>query len=207
VIRNAGNLYWFAENINNGNIHSSSNIWLDNDIVIGQTIPFNTVTGKFEGDLSKLRKWIPIGIGDNAFSGNVYGNGHSIEGLYVESKYDNYIVGFIGFYGGGTISDLNITNSYFGISVIDNIVKYGGSIVGLMVDGNMVNCSSSATIEVGQAINGGIAPAIIGGLVGSLEYSTVENSVFRGKILINDYSNAGGLVGNSICRANYGAVI
>ena len=79
-ISNAGQLYWFAEQVNSGN--ASLNAVLTTDIVVNETVL--AADGSLGADPDTLRMWRSIGNDDaeNIFKGTFDGQGHTISGLY-----------------------------------------------------------------------------------------------------------------------------
>ncbi|MGN0182665.1 MAG: hypothetical protein ACI4DP_09715, partial [Candidatus Ornithomonoglobus sp.] len=79
----------FADDVNIGNTYACKTVVLDNDIdlsqICGEDINGETVS------------WTPIGA-ETIFDGTFNGNGHTISGLYINSKYVN-LAGVFGFCG------------------------------------------------------------------------------------------------------------
>jgi len=110
-IKNAGNLYWIAQQVNNLEInHISCSIL--NDIVDNDNVLVNGALD--QSTVSKLRVWTPIG-NDNVSldAAHIRGNGHTISGLYCNNESLN-CVGLFGHTGNLTaIYDLGVTDFYF----------------------------------------------------------------------------------------------
>ena len=183
------NLYWISQNstewskyyIQNANIDASS------------TSTWNSGAG-----------WSPIGNISPYFTGNYNGNGHTIDGLYI-----NRAVSGMGFFGtaiGGSISNLGVINV--------NIT--GGHNTGALVGENgatISNCYSTGTIT-GYQYTGGLigsgsnvsrsysscsvtGSATSGGLIG-YGYGTIRNCYSTGNVTRRSgYGSAdiGGFVG------------
>ena len=142
-ISNAGQLYWFAEQVNSGN--ASVNAVLTTDIVVNEG---NLAT--YDGTSPNTwMTWTPIGNAiSRVYSGTFDGQGHTISGLYVNSNED-----CIGLFGavmtGGDIKNIGVINSYFkGNDLV-------GGIAGTVNESSFVqNCYSINTISGNDYIGG-----------------------------------------------------
>ena len=143
-ISNAGQLYWFAEQVNSGN--ASVNAVLTTDIVVNEG---NLAT--YDGTSPNTwMTWTPIGNATSrrVYSGTFDGQGHIISGLYVNSNED-----CIGLFGavmsGGSIKNIGVINSYFkGNDLV-------GGIAGTVNESSFVqNCYSINTISGNDYIGG-----------------------------------------------------
>lgn len=114
-------------------------------------------------DVDGLNEWIPIGSEENPFEGNFDGNGHSIKGLYINSKED-----FQGLFGYcGKKSRIENVNLCFAN------LKTSGSYIGAIAGYNMgvINkCNAYYIRMYGAPFSGGIAG--------------------KGNIISNSYSNS-----------------
>ena len=119
-------------------------------------------------DLSQYR-WIPIGISDytSTYYVTLYGNNHSINGLYINELSEN--LGLFGIAHDLTVSNLNLHNyKLLGLHSI-------GAIVGMGYAVNVVNCALNGCVS-------GISNS--GGIIGRLaEMSKIQNSYFIGDVL------------------------
>ena len=140
-ISNAGQLYWFAEQVNSG--ETSLNAVLTTDIVVNETVL--AADGSLGADPDTLRMWYPIGVGDdyaeNIFKGTFDGQGHTISGLYFsnDSNESNAMcAGLFGF-SAGIIQNVGLEDSYF---------KHHNASAGIcaMNYGQIVNCYNAGTI-------------------------------------------------------------
>ena len=170
-IGNYGNLIWFQQYVDAGNV--KINAKLTADIVANENLLDSS--GNVQG--TPKYNWTPIGRAyssiSNSYNGIFDGAGYSISGLY-----DNGIGDYCGFFGKvnrGTIKNLSIVDSYFG----RNSCYYVGTFIG-RGNGNVENCYSNATI-VGSSYCGGIAGNNGG---------TVSNCLYNGKITGESSSNA-----------------
>ena len=128
----ADKLYWFAEQVNGGNVEI--NAILTDDIVVNENLLSEKLilTEKIETKIShrggsetvkvcvaevktgeNVREWIPMGteLWENMYSGHFNGNGKTISGLYVNEMYD--YAGLVGNAYGCTIENLTLEDSYF----------------------------------------------------------------------------------------------
>ena len=169
-ISNAGQLYWFADKVNNdyANFKSVKVILTDN-IVVNE--------GVISADSKNVREWIPIGTSiSKRFAGVFYGNNKTISGLYCNNE-DYDVAGLFG-YSEATIAGVGVINSYFsGASV-------AGSIAGCYIGGRKIeNCYSTSIVNAANA----------GGIVGhTFAVVKVQNCYFTGEVT---GTNVGGIVG------------
>lgn len=168
-ISTAAQLAGLAQLVNNGNNFSTKNITLKADIKLNNdAVP----TGGNE--------WTPIGNdASHAFAGTFDGNGHTIEGLYINEtgKWSNNAILYKGLFGNssGVIKNVAVTGNI----VVDNeelgrtntralTIKGVGGIVGTHNE-TVLNCGFSGTVKVqGKTKNGntGYMTANNGGVVG-----------------------------------------
>lgn len=79
-ISNAGQLYWFADKVNNG--EGSLNAVLTADISVNEGDVSGCDGNKAEG----WRDWTPIGSASNIYSGTFDGQDHTVSGLYFNDE-------------------------------------------------------------------------------------------------------------------------
>ena len=178
-IGNAGQLYWFAAQVNSGNKSISAK--LTENITVNPGT-FDTNGNYTAAAVEALRSWTPIGENTPAYqyTGTFDGNGKTISGLYVNDTSSNY-VGLFGYVDGGTIQNVNVTNSYFkGGGMAGSIASY--------MKGTIQNCSSSATVEGSTAAGG-----IVGLAWDNMGTFTLTNCHNTGKVTSQCF--AGGLLG------------
>ncbi|MBW6516706.1 MAG: S8 family serine peptidase, partial [Candidatus Cloacimonetes bacterium] len=154
--------------------------------------------------------WIPIGNYNNRFRGSYDGNGHTINGLYI-NRPGALDQGLFGYTHGATIKNLGVTD-------ID-ITAYqeAGGLVGMNDVGSTIeNCYSTGHVSTSHLNSGGLVGAnmnnsiirnsystanvigntTVGGLVGfNAASSNIINSYSEGVVTGN--SNIGGLVGHN----------
>ena len=187
-ISTAEDLVALANFVKNGADTTGSIFIFDNDI------DMSGVTG-FEG----------IGSSTNFFKGTVYGNGHVVKNMTIDSTSTH--VGLFGYIEQATIQDLAITDAnvkggdwagillgYAKNSQISNIYTTGtvnstgaqvGGLAGELQDSNATNVYSTATVS--GRLN-------VGGLIGTLSGSSVEKAYAMGNLASID-GQAGGLIG------------
>ena len=141
-ISNAGQLYWFAEQVNSGN--ASLNAVLTTDIVVNETVL--AADGSLGADPDTLRMWYPIGVGDDDaenifFKGTFDGQGHTISGLYFsnDSNARDVICASLFCFSAGIIQNVGLEDSYF---------KHHNASTGICAInyGQIVNCYNAGTI-------------------------------------------------------------
>ena len=172
-IANYGNLIWFQQYVDAGNVNINAK--LTTNIVANENLLDSS--GNVQG--TPKYNWTPIGRGysssSDSYNGVFDGIGYSISGLYSNGT-ENYC-GFFGKMNKGTIKNLSIVDSYFGgenCSYVGSFVGYGYSY------SNIENCYSNAT-TVGKYYCCGIAGETKG---------TVSNCLYNGKIKGTMNSNA-----------------
>ncbi len=172
-IGNYGNLVWFQQYVDAGNININAR--LTANIVANENLLDSS--GNVQG--TPKYNWTPIGRGysnsSDSYNGVFDGACYSISGLYSNGT-ENYC-GFFGKMNKGTIKNLSIVDSYFG----ESSCFFVGSFVGCGYSySNIENCYSNAT-TVGLYYCGGIAGETKG---------TVSNCLYNGKIKGTRNSNA-----------------
>ncbi len=148
-IGNAGQLYWFADKVNNENgTYGSANAVLTADITVNEGVL------KPDGTLNSgsFTSWTPIGWYDNAasveysYTGTFDGNGKTVSGLYFNDTSTDS-VGLFGFFN-GTVKNVGVADSYFN----------GSSEVGGVCGSNfstITNCYNTGSVS-GNDIVGGV---------------------------------------------------
>ena len=156
----------------------------------------------------------PIGTMGTPFAGTFSGNGHTVNGLYIDSTNNN--VGLFGYVSSiARIQDLTISNSYVSGST------YTGAVVGLAAAG-------AGTPVIDNCVNNGYVvgkDGAVGGILGGSFGVTVRNCTNNGEVsslasaafsiggivgrlsgdVINSVNTA--LVGNSIYQAYVGGIV
>ena len=166
AISNSAELYWFANEVNNGN--TNINAVLTADIKVNENVL--NADGTLNG--TPTYSWTPIGTSSKKYAGIFDGNRHTISGLYFNNNTNSdypaggKYVGLIGCAGYATIKNVGVIDSYF------KSYDFTGGICGSNERGNIINCYNAATV-VSYNTNGGIC--------GSHWYLTVTNSFNIGK--------------------------
>ena len=175
-IKRAGQLYWFADKVSNGD--SSDEGYPFNARVTGTiTVNSNVLTdeGELNGDGSNFLAWTPI----SNYHGTFVGYNCTIKGLYCASA--NSDAGLFS-NNNGTITRISIEDCYFeGNNNVGSIVANN--------DGTVENCYSRVTV------NGN---ANVGGIVGhNAENGVVQNCFSRATVTAatNDADRYGSVVG------------
>ena len=146
-IYNAGQLYWFAEQVN---VYGNNGIYgrLMDNITVNEDIT-----------AENLRQWTPIGGGYTAYVGNFDGQGYTVSGLYFNDP-EATMVGLFGYTDYAyVIKDVHVSNSYFKAnSHVGALIGSSGSIVS--------GCTADGTVTVeGETYRGGLIGYTSGGEV------------------------------------------
>lgn len=190
-IKNAGNFYWFADQVNNGGEAGRTlNAILLNDI---------DLEGKPDGS---GRKWTPIGTSggtsSQSFRGIFDGNGKTITGLYVDAQRN--ALGLFGEVRDGVVRDFTIYGDVKLVGRHDYIGGVIGSACGTANEkGSVISgITSYVNVTLGEGSHGSNRVA---GLIGYVNHTTlVENCVWYGTVDLDIYraqDGVGGLVGKA----------
>ena len=216
-ITNAGQLYWFADKINNDyENYKDKNAVLTTNITVNESVLLNGALNT--ANESTFRSWTPIGYYDSdtrteySYSGIFDGQGYTISGLYFND--DNKME--VGLFGEskGTIKKVSVTNSYFygqrlvgcvcGYNTgtiedsnnIDSFVKSSNQNAGGVCGwngGTITDCNNTGKV---QGLSDRQGNSYVGGICGSNDGS-VKNCINRGKV-----TATGGIVGG-VCGNFY----
>ena len=190
-ISNQSELEDFRDRVNswengskNGSQEPGLNGLLIADITINDTININD-DGSVNGEPSV---WTPIGDANNPYTGNFYGNGHTIRGLYIDSS--EVEQGLFGV-SSGTIKDVKMEGGYV------RVKSRSGMICGHNVGGTIENCSVSGYVVEAtdsQQIGGICGLNDNNGKISDCSYESEKES----KILLIGQSNSvGGICGKN----------
>ena len=185
-IENAEQLMWFRDQVNR-----STEVDTDQDFTISRL----NARLMADIDLSGTESWVPIGnyntgINNHEYAGTFDGQGHVISGLTVEEIPGRISYGLFGYVWKGTVKNLGIVNSTI------KGTEYVGSICGMLGNGTIDNCFSSASVMA--SADG----ASVGGLSGGLrKTSVIENSYNAGPV-----TATGGKDGYTDASGSYGPV-
>ncbi|MBQ9080759.1 MAG: hypothetical protein IJY27_06780 [Clostridia bacterium] len=207
AIENAGQLYWFAAQVDSraiGNVETISmtsnfskatyytvtvNAVLTDNITVNQ----NVLNASGNLNSGTFREWTPIGYRNYdtyyiAFSGIFDGNGKSISGLVynhygTDIRVDSSVGLFSYIHGAATIKNTTIADSYFaGSDRVGAFAGFAGEQQDQKVD-LIENCVNKATVKGYQNC---------GGIVGK-GYLTINNCRNEGKVLA--FHQGGGIAG------------
>ena len=218
-ISNAGQLYWFADKVNNDyDNYKSANAVLTADITVNSNLLSSLETdesGNITSDTTGFRSWTPIGNDDNQYTGIFNGNNHTVSGLYLFSNNYTYpvIAGLFGVIGNnGNVSNVGVVDSYFyspasvgGVcgwnngGTIESCYNTGkvfaynmyarGGGVCGQNDGIIRKCHNTGAVS-------GIDASTVGGVCG-LNEGTIENCYNKGGVSGIGCSDVGGVCGGN----------
>ena len=159
-ISNAGQLYWFADKVNNDNAtYGSANAVLTEDIVVNENL-LDSLNYDADGNVTNGESfigWACIGwsgwVGQdyvsNQYNGTFDGQNHTVSGLYFNDA-GKITVGLFGdVYNDGSVSNVGVVDSYF----------YGYKIVGGVCGisrGTISNCYNTGTVSGSYSEVGGV---------------------------------------------------
>jgi len=175
VIDDVNKLFWFAQQVNNGN--GAINAELTKDLIFNAGSFAENGTWTEEGTPIV---WPVIGTGEAPFKGTFNGNGNSISGLFVNDP-EKSNAGLIGYCEGATIKDVTIKDSYFNGS-------FGvGGICGAAKNSNISGCKTVNVIANGSGNS-------VGGICGYNATGKIEKCT-RSEGFVNGVSSVGGVCG------------
>lgn len=142
-ISTGAELAYLAEKVNGGESYSGNYFKLTSDIRL------NADDVPTAGD--SLNSWTSIGNAmREKFQGTFDGDGHTVEGLYINEK--KTLRGLFGI-SAGTVKNLIVTG------VIKNNIAQVGGVVGNNAKGYVINCGFYGQIEVSGSNRGGVVGA------------------------------------------------
>ena len=186
-ISSVGQLYWFAQLVNEGDY--DANAELTNDITINE----NVLNDGSLNTNSSFREWTPISNNSNsAYTGTFDGNDFTISGLYYNGS--GKYVGLFGYVGSsGQVKNVNIVDSYISNNEDDG---YTGGVCGYNNEGTITNCSFAGSItSTGDS-------AYVGGVCGT-NYGTITNCCNTGSVTS---SGTGTNYVGGVCGRNYSTI-
>lgn len=176
IISTPQHLANLAYNVNNGTTYQGCYFKLLNDITLNEGVL--TSSGALNTSGSFL-SWTPIGNGSHAFKGYFDGNGHCVNGIYINSS--TSYCGLFGSTSWAKISNLGITDSYI------NGSDYVGGIAGQVSDNTTISsCYNAATIE---------GAFDVGGIVGQGNYDIIVLGCVNSGNISASASHVGGICG------------
>ncbi|MEZ4916051.1 MAG: GLUG motif-containing protein [Chitinophagales bacterium] len=158
----------------------------------------------------------PIGNVTTQFTGSYDGQGHIIDGVYINRVLSNEYISFFGYASTtGTIQNLGLTNAdikgknYVGgmfgyvkdatitncyaTGTVEVSLNYAGGLIGYASNTTILNCYSECTVN-----NIGTGPSYLGGLIGR-NLGSITNSYATGNINgSNNASNGSNFVGGFV---------
>ncbi len=180
-ISTAGELYWFKDYVNSGNVNANAILTCDITDNEGVLAGYGT----FSGNSSAFRKWTPIGNETNKYNGHFDGQGHTINGLYLDDSSSTY-GGLFGYTSSNAVIEkVGIDYSYFKAN------QYIGAICGRN-EGIIDNCYSFYTVIKAGSFAGGIT---------GYNNGKVANCYNVGIVNASDY--VGGIAGYKTSGANF----
>ena len=174
-IANAGQLYWFADKVNNDNENFGSV-----DAVLTTNIVVNEGVLDENGDLVEgdYREWTPIGNDDVYYFGTFDGQNYTVSGLYFNDNQTNFVGLFGHVYENGIVKNTGVATSYFcGKERVGGVVALGYRCT-------IVNCYNSGTIS---------GDWYVGGVVAHCQSITITDCYNTGIVIGGSY--IGGVVG------------
>ncbi len=178
-ISNIGELYWFRDNVNNGDVGANAVLTCD----ITDNSGVLTSYGTLANDTSSFRNWTPIGNSTNKYNGYFDGQGYTVNGLYMNDSSLSY-GGLFGYADStAVIKRVGVDYSAF----LGN--QYVGAISGYN-NGKIENCYSLYTVITGASYVGGIT---------GYNNKTINNCYNMG--LVNATNYIGGVAGQKTTSA------
>lgn len=179
-VKNAGNMYWIAQNISNVNNTRKYVMTADIDM-----------DGTNHKDWAGIGKFVN-GNSDYNFKGTFDGNGKKFTNYYMKVTGSNSWKGMFCVPNGATIKNFSIFGNIEIASTGTQIGAIGGRITGTTIIED-IHSAVNITVEAGKT------PASIGGLIGQCSATTTFNRCrYSGTITGNSaYKNLGGIFGNA----------
>ncbi len=205
AVDSVDDLATIAEQINNGELPTNTNIVLNGDIDLNAT-------------RSTESNWTPIGSSEKPFTGTFDGKGFTIKNLTLvenEAKEGKAYIGFFGYAKDATIKNITFENVYINIPCLDidhsqgHIGAVAGSLEGTSTIEN-VTVKGDIKVYATQDANGASRVAVVAGgnSYGNVTMKNVHVDASEGSYLIannNTGALAGQLQGKSVfedCSSN-----
>ena len=178
-IADADDLYWFAEQVNGGDVDACA--VLTADITINENVLDEN--GALNGESSAYTQWTPLGGGFDGpgFIGTFDGAGFSIRGMVIDST-DSYV---------GLFSIIGETGVLKDLTLADSFISWGDSNIGAfcgMNEGTITGCVNSSSVA-GYSLQ-------IGGICG-LNEGIIRECVNEGVIRSTGSFSLGGICGGN----------
>ena len=174
-IGNAGQLYWFAQQVNEEG-KSTYNAVLTKDITVNQ----NVLNADNTLNSGSYMEWTPIGDGVE-YAGIFNGQNHTISGLYKKNL--SKVTQVVGLFGKiknpAKVCNIGVIDSYFDVS--SGIGTYNGVICGTN-NGTIDACYSKGCMNATSQTCGGISGFNKGTISNSYSVSVINGAGTRGGI-------------------------
>lgn len=182
-------LAFLAKNVAEGETYAGKYFVVTADIQLNVTDSAGNDWTTWTAATNGLNEWKSIGTYESAdsnkpFAGIFNGEGHTIRGIWSCNRGTNGLFG----YNTGTISDINVEDSYIEGS------GYGVGAVSGKNEGTIYGCGSNASVVSIWADENNIEAGSAGGIAGT-NTGTVNHAVNRGKV--NGVGVTGGVVGTN----------
>lgn len=180
-ISNAGELYWFKANVNNGDV--DANAVLSCDITDNSGVLSGY--GILNSNTSDFRAWTSIGTQTNKYNGYFNGQGYTINGLYMNDSTVSYgsLFGYTD--SNAVIEKVGVDDSCFcGNQYVGGICGYN--------NGKIKNCYTFYTVAKGSSY--------VGGIVG-YNNGSAENCYNAGIVTGTNY--IGGIAGDKAATSTF----
>ena len=177
---------------------SQTNNFAGKTIKLGADIVWNEGNAADWATNAPANKWIPIS-NDNQFRGTFDGQGYTISGLYTKQDNNTYAA-FVGQLYGGTVKNINITNSYFE-SVITGTFDGANTHFhcGVGIVGRIAQAAKVEGIYTDAIFVGGRVAGIVAFQDHNSDGPTIKNCWFDGTINVQysvaDKGGFGGIMG------------
>lgn len=207
-IADADDLYWFAEQVNGGDVDACA--VLTADIMINENVLDEN--GALNGESSAYTQWTPMGGGFDGpgFTGTFDGAGFNIRGVVIDST-DSYVGLFSKIGENGVVKDLTLADSF---------ISWGDSNIGAfcaMNEGTITSCVNSSSVAgyslqiggicgfnegiISECVNEGVIRSTgsfsLGGICGGNNNGTVTYCINNGAVVNtgSHIENTGGICG------------
>lgn len=178
-IGNAGQLYWFAQQVNEEG-KSTYNAVLTKDITVNQ----NVLNANNTLNSGSYMEWTPIGSISKQYAGTFNGQNHTIRGLYGK-KMSGVAAGLFGVTAAtACISNVGMEDFYFDVSSETTIANMG-AICGAN-KGMIDTCYSKGCMSATSQICGGVSGFNNGTISNSYSVSAINGGKKRGGICGNN---------------------
>lgn len=188
-ISNAGQLYWFANKVNEG---------------------LMSIKGKLTSDIDlENNSWLAIGTTSNPYKGSFDGDGKIISGLSITATINNQ--GLFGVTSGATIKDFTVKGIIVISATEDNAISNVGGAVAYAKDSTIIENVISYVNINDTNMTANSETQNIAGVVGNIEQSTIKNCSYYETLMMQIGKRSAGIVGMSTnstityCN-NYGTI-